>query len=57
MDGDVRLSNGPTLLEGRVEACINHAWGGVCHVSWNTADASVVCSQLGFQRAGNHVSC
>jgi len=51
-DGDVRLVNGLTPLEGRVEICINHAWGTVCDRSWATADANVVCKQLGYQARG-----
>lgn len=51
-DGDVRLVGGPTLREGTVEICKNGAWGGVCHSSWDSADADVVCSQLGFQHTG-----
>ena len=46
------MIGGATLLEGRVEVCINHAWGGICDNSWSLATASVVCGQLGFQRAG-----
>ena len=55
MDGDLRLVGGATVLEGRVEVCINHAWGGVCDSSWSSTDASVVCNQLGFQRAGEYI--
>ena len=53
-DGEIRLIGGATPLEGRVEVCINHAWGGVCDNSWSSASASVVCGQLGFQRAGEY---
>lgn len=55
MDGDLRLVGGATVLEGRVEVCVNHAWGGICDYSWDSTDASVVCNQLGFQRAGKHI--
>ena len=51
-DGDVRLVDGSTPYEGRVEICINHAWGTVCDRSWSTADANVVCKQLGYQARG-----
>ena len=52
MDGNVRLVDGSTPLEGRVEICINHAWGTVCDHSWSTPDANVVCKQLGHQASG-----
>ena len=56
VDGDIQLIGGATRLEGRVEVCINHAWGGICDNSWGSTDASVACSQLGFQRAGEYIT-
>ena len=51
-DGDVRLVGGRSDNEGRVEVCLNHAWGTVCDSSWGTEEANVVCHQLGFLDRG-----
>ena len=44
--GSIRLQEG-TITRGRVEIC-NNVWGTVCDDFWNSADAIVVCRQLGF---------
>ena len=45
--GEVRL-NGTSTLEGRVEICINNAWGTVCSNRFSSSDAQVICRSLGY---------
>ena len=48
-NGDVRLMNGSTPSEGRVEICYEGVWGSVCDSGWDKWDAAIVCLQMGFQ--------
>ncbi len=57
-DGNLRLEDGSSDIEngtreGRLEICINNAWGTVCNTFFNIPDAEVACHQLiGFDREG-----
>ncbi len=51
-DGDIRLVNGRTALEGRVEICYDGRWGTVCDNSWSAIDGRVACRQLGYSPFG-----
>ena len=46
--GDLRLSGGNIINEGRIEICINNVWGTICDDNWSDTDANVACRKLGF---------
>lgn len=62
-DGELRLAGSTVDYDGRVEVCINGAWGSVCYSGfsstyytryWDGSDARVVCRQLGHQELGEY---
>ena len=49
-DGDLRLIGGRTHNQGRLEVCLNSAWGSVCDSEgvFTRDEAKVACRQLGM---------
>lgn len=47
-EGNIRLRGGSSRREGRVEVFHRGEWGTVCDDHWKTANARVVCYELGF---------
>ena len=54
--GDIRLVGGSAQDEGRVELCLNNAWGTICDDGFDANDANVICRQLGYPDHGTNVT-
>ena len=46
--GNVRLMDGNSTSEGRVELCTQGLWGAITASDWSSSDAVVACRQLGL---------
>ena len=49
---EIRLVGGSVADEGRVELCLNNAWGTICDDGFDVNDANVICRQLGYPDHG-----
>ena len=47
----VRLADGGSPRQGRLELALNDIWGSVCNDQWQLTDAEVVCRMLNFTSA------
>ena len=48
---EVRLAEGNSSTQGRVEIAVNGMWGTICDDGWNLNSATVICRMLGLPRA------
>ena len=49
--GSIRLVDGLTPNEGRLEIYHADRWGTLCCVGWNMINAGVACRELGYEAA------
>ncbi len=54
-DGAIRLVGG-NVISGRLELCINRAWGTICEEGFTADDAQVVCNQTGLPHNGKNLN-
>ena len=57
--GDLRIASRTDdttarFSEGRLEVCVNGAWGTVCDYRFGRHEAQVACDQLGYDDTGGH---
>ena len=52
VDGQVRLVDGDTDVEGRVEICYSRRWGTISGNGWTHRESTVVCNDLGYEATG-----
>ena len=45
----MRVTDGNSPFEGRVDYCDNNVWGSICDDGWDNLDAEVVCREVGRQ--------
>ena len=52
-DGEVRLVEGETEMEGRLEICFGQRWGTVSVDGLSEAVSQVICGDLGYETSNN----
>ena len=51
VDGEMRLVEGSSEIEGRVEVWFGQRWGTVSSDGWTQTNTEMVCSDLGYETA------
>ena len=51
-EASIRLVDGTSPYNGRVEVFVGGVWGTLCDNEWDALDAMVVCRQLNFSTDG-----
>ena len=56
-DGDMRLikDGEVSLFEGRVEVCLNNAWGTVCNNFFDQLEVKILCDYFNFPEDGGEI--
>ena len=53
--GSIRLVDGATNAEGRLEVCLGSVWSSVNGRGWTNTESRVACTQLGYTDIGKCV--
>jgi len=56
-EGMVRLVDGNTPYEGRLEMCKDNIWSTICDDFFGVDEAMVVCQQLGYSQTSMYSTC
>ena len=54
IEGELRLVEGETEWDGRLEVCLSQRWGTVGNDGWTEVNRQVVCNALGYDFTGMH---
>ena len=52
----MRLVEGSSEIEGRVEVCFSQRWGTVGSDGWTQTNTKIVCNDLGYEMATGNQS-
>ena len=56
-EGDIRLVDGSSSNQGRLEIYHNNQWGTICHDGFDKTDGRTACRQLGYRDIDKYVCC